>query len=214
MKVGLVWVTPTADKIIAYLARVSNPRAKPDDPAKKLIQFLMDHKHWSPFEMACLCVEIQTTRDIGRQILRHKSLHFQELSQRYAEAPEEPEFSDAPRLQDHKNRQNSIPTEDQFISKEWAAIQNLVWDVCWFGYQSALRLGIAKELARKLLPEGLTRTRMYVQGTIRDWLHYISIRAGTETQKEHRDVAWAIYEVFKENLPSTFEAAKNAGVLP
>lgn len=159
-----------------------------------------------------MCVEIYTTRDIARQILRHRSFHFQEFSQRYSVVTEEPEFSDA-RLQDHKNRQNSIPVEDQFISKKWAFIQNIVWDCCWSWYQSALKMGIAKELARKLLPEGLTQTRMYMQGTLRDWLHYIAIRAGTETQKEHRDVANEILKLMDEQVPVIMTAARNAGVI-
>jgi thymidylate synthase (FAD) len=160
-----------------------------------------------------MCVEIETTRDIARQILRHRSFHFQEFSQRYSVVSEEPEFADA-RLQDHKNRQNSIPVEDELISKEWARFQNTVWDFCWYWYQATLKLGIAKELARKLLPEGLTRTRMYMQGTIRDWLHYISIRAGTETQKEHRDVANSIAQLLAAEAPVIYGAALNAGVLP
>ena len=213
MKVSLRWITPKADEEVGYIARVSNPNAIPDDPYEKLIAYLLNHKHFSPFEMACMCVEIFTTRDIARQILRHRSFHFQEFSQRYSIVPEEPEISDA-RLQDHKNRQNSLPVKDQLISKEWADLQNWVWDVCWFAYQSALRLGIAKELARKLLPEGLTQTRMYMQGTLRDWLHYIGIRAGTETQKEHRDVAKSIYDILDDSCPVITTAARNAGVLP
>jgi thymidylate synthase (FAD) len=213
MKVNLRWITPKADEEVGYIARVSNPSAKPDDPVEKLIQYLLNHKHWSPFEMACMCVEIYTTRDIARQILRHRSFHFQEFSQRYSVVSEEPEYSDA-RLQDHKNRQNSIPVEDQFISKEWASLQNHVWDVCWFCYQAALRLGIAKELARKLLPEGLTRTRMYMQGTLRDWLHYVGIRAGTETQLEHREIANAILHLIAEQAPIITKSALEAGVLP
>lgn len=164
--------------------------------------------------MACMCVEVETTRDIARQILRHGAIHFQEFSQRYSEVPEEPEFTDAPRLQDLKNRQNSLATNDEFISKEWVYLQNMVWDGCWFAYQAALKLGIAKELARKVLPEGLTRTRMYMQATIRDWLHYISVRSGVETQLEHRNVAIAIAQILKDNSPITYEAAKNAGVIP
>lgn len=213
MKVNLRWITPKADEEVGYIARVSNPNATPDDPSAKLIQYLLDHKHWSPFEMACMCVEIYTTRDIARQILRHRSFHFQEFSQRYSVVSEEPEISDA-RLQDHKNRQNSIPVEDRAISAEWSAIQNAVWEFCWFWYQAALKLGIAKELARKLLPEGLTRTRMYMQGTLRDWLHYIVIRAGTETQKEHRDVVGSIYNILAYECPVIIDAAHNAGVFP
>lgn len=212
LKTNLVWITPDADVLITYMARVSNPDAKLDDPSDKLIIYLLKHKHFSPFEMACMCVEIHTTRDIARQILRHRSFHFQEFSQRYSVVPEEPEFSDA-RLQDHKNRQNSLPVEDKIISKEWARFQSSVWTFCWAMYQAALKVGIAKELARKLLPEGLTQTRMYMQGTIRDWLHYVAIRASTETQKEHRDVANAIVKIMDEKVPVIMTAARNAGVI-
>jgi len=212
MDVKLVWITPETDKTIAYLARVSNPKATPEDPADKLIAYLIKHKHWSPFEMANACVEIETTRDISRQIIRHRSLHFQELSQRYTEAPEDPEFSDA-RLQDHKNRQNSIPTDDRVITSGWSAIQRTVWNCCWASYQAALKLGVAKELARKLLPEGLTKTRMYANGTIRDWLHYISVRTDPTTQLEHRLVAQRILQALEEQCPSIINAARQAGVI-
>lgn len=200
--------------MIAHMARVSNPLAKENDPAEKLIAYLIKHKHWSPFEMACLCIEIETTRDIARQILRHRSFHFQEFSQRYSIVTEEPAFSDTPRLQDNKNRQNSISVNDEVISKEWTTMQNIVWDVCWSYYSAALKLGIAKELARKLLPEGLTRTRMYMQGTLRDWLHYISIRAGTETQLEHRNIAVSILEILRKECPIVYEAAKAQNLIP
>lgn len=212
MEARLEWITPEADRRIGYIARVSNPSAKPEDPVEKLIAYLITHKHWSPFEMANACVEIVTTRDIARQILRHRSFHFQEFSQRYSVAPEDPLFSSA-RLQDHKNRQNSIVTHDHEISKEWAHLQNSVWDFCWFAYQGALKLGIAKELARKLLPEGLTQTRMYMNGTIRDWLHYLSIRTGPETQHEHRVVARSVQAALTEHCPIVFEAARQAGII-
>lgn len=211
MKVNLRWITPKADEEIGYMARVSNPDAKPDDPVTKLIKYLLNHKHFSPFEMACMCVEIETTRDIARQILRHRSFHFQEFSQRYSEAPEEPQYADT-RLQDKKNRQNSIFTTDKLITQEWARIQNTVWNICWFWYQSALKLGIAKELARKLLPEGLTRTRMYMQGTIRDWLFYVGIRQGPETQLEHRQIAYRIGLLLEQNCPSIADAAIEANI--
>lgn len=213
METSLKWITPEADKEVGHMARVSNPDANLDDPVVKLIKYLISHKHWSPFEMACLCVYIETTRDIARQILRHRAFHFQEFSQRYSEAPEDPEFSEA-RLQDKKNRQNSIKTEDTMIRAEWASIQNKVWDFCWFFYQAALKVGIAKELARKLLPEGLVKTRMYMQGTLRDWLFYASVRAGPETQKEHRDIAWAILALLSEHCPTVFQAADEAGMFP
>ncbi len=207
MKVSLKWITPDADQMVAHMARVSNPNAKEGDPATKLIHYLLEHKHFSPFEMACMCVEIETTRDIARQILRHRSFHFQEFSQRYSEAPEEPEFVEIVRLQDPVNRQNSIPSEDEYLNDFWMSWQDTAWTRAWDKYQSALDAGIAKELARKLLPEGLTRTRMYMQGTLRDWIHYINIRTGPETQKEHHDVADAIAKVFAEHCPVIYEAA-------
>lgn len=212
MKVSLKWITPDADKEIAHMARVSNPKAKPGDPAEKLIQYLFDHKHVSPFEMACMCVEIETTRDIARQILRHRAFHFQEFSQRYSKVPEEPEFVEVARLQDAKNRQNSIVSDDEKLHRDFLSIQRFVWNMCWTAYEGALALGIAKELARKLLPEGLGRTRMYMQGTIRDWVHYLGVRQGPETQLEHREVAFAIGKIFEENCPTVAQAARKAGV--
>lgn len=213
MKVGLKWITPEADKMIAHMARVSNPNAKEGDPAEKLIRYLLNHKHVSPFQMACLCVEIETTRDISRQILRHKSFHFQEFSQRYSEVPEEPEISEHARLQDKENRQNSFVCDDPMLNNSWVWWQNRVWDFCWTAYKACLGMGIAKELARKLLPEGLTRTRMYMQGTLRDWLFYLSIREGKETQYEHRVIAHAIHEILFKECPEVTEAARNAGIL-
>ena len=198
--------------MIAHMARVSNPASRESDPSEKLIQYLLVHKHFSPFEMACMCVEIETTRDIARQILRHRSFHFQEFSQRYAEVPWDPEFAET-RLQDLKNRQNSIPTDNHDLDYWWKWIQLKTWETDLASYKEALSRGIAKELARKLLPEGLTRTKMYMQGTIRDWLHYVGIRASTETQKEHRDVAWAIYNILKEQVPTIWVSAISAGIL-
>ena len=212
MKTSLKWITPEADKMIGHMARVSNPNATPDDPAEKLIKYLIQHKHWSPFEMACMCVEIETTRDIARQILRHRAFHFQEFSQRYAVVMEEPEFAEA-RLQDHKNRQNSIAVNDADLKRRWTHLQNIVWECCWNAYKAALSLGIAKELARKLLPEGLSKTHMHMQGTIRDWLHYVTIRTGPETQLEHREVAWQIENILAAACPLTYKAACQGGLL-
>lgn len=162
--------------------------------------------------MACMCVEIETTRDIARQILRHRSAHFQEFSQRYAVAKEVPEYAEA-RLQDRKNRQNSLGTDNSEVQEAWQLLQTASWDCDYQRYQEALEMGIAKELARKVLPEGLVQTRMYMQCTLRDWIHYLAIRTGPETQKEHRDVANAILEVFKAECPVIHAAAKEAGVL-
>lgn len=212
MTAKLIWVTPDADQLIGYMAKVSNPDAKPEDSHTKLIQYLINHKHWSPFEMAGACVEINTTRDIARQILRHRSFYFQEFSQRYSEVDGEPVFSEA-RLQDKTNRQNSIKTGDLGILKDWDYLQDRVWIESINSYKRALNMGVAKELARKLLPEGLTRTRMYMNGTIRDWIHYISIRTGVETQLEHRRVAEEVLGVLEVACPTVFQAARQAGLI-
>lgn len=191
------------------MARVSNRDAHPDDPHEKLINYLILNKHWSPLEMANVCVRIDTTRDIARQLLRHRSLHFQEFSQRYAEVMQkDPVLSDA-RLQDHKNRQNSIPSDDIMLNDNWVYWQNRVWDICWTGYKACLKLGIAKELARKLLPEGLTETSLYVNGTVRDWFHYLAVRTDPSTQLEHREMAEAILAVCLEQGPATFGRLKD-----
>lgn len=203
MAAKVVWATPDAEQIVGYLARVSNPKAKPEDPVAKLIGYLIGHKHWSPLEMANVCIEIVTTRDIARQILRHRSFHFQEFSQRYAEVDEEPIYSKA-RLQDDKNRQNSLVTEDEGVLAEFDMWQQRVWELCYFAYKACLALGVAKELARKLLPEGLTKTRMYMNGTIRDWYHYVNIRVGPETQWEHRMIAIEINNLLKGIAPAIF----------
>lgn len=211
MKVSLKWITSDADKMIAHMARVSNPQATEDDPSEKLIKYLLEHKHFSPFEMACMCVEIETTRDIARQILRHRSFHFQEFSQRYSKVSEEPEFAEA-RLQDRKNRQNSIVNDDSQVDKIWYGLQTDAWEYDYDCYKSALELGIAKELARKLLPEGLTKTRLYMQGTVRDWLHYIDIRQGKESQFEHRVIAYQCGRILEEACPVVTQAAQQAGI--
>lgn len=212
MNVKLVWITPDAENLIAYMARVSNPNAKEGDPSAKLIKYLINHKHWSPFEMACMCVEIETTRDIARQILRHRSFHFQEFSQRYAQVNEEPVYS-MTRVQDTKNRQNSNVTDDSKLKGQWRDMQFNTWEQSSAMYQHALSSGIAKELARKLLPEGLTQTKMYMQGTLRDWLHYIGIRTGVETQYEHRVIATRCGELLNEACPTIVQAAFEAGIV-
>lgn len=209
MSVNLEWATDDIDARIAWMARVSNVNAKPDDPSEKLIGYLINHKHWSPLQMASICVNIETTRDIGRQLLRHRSFNFQEFSQRYAAVEQtEPVLCDA-RLQDHNNRQNSIPSVDPEINDAWIWWQNRVWNFCWFAYQACLKVGIAKELARKLLPEGLTKTRMFMCGTVRDWFHYLCIRTGPETQLEHRVLAQEILKICLEIAPATFGYVKN-----
>ena len=203
MKVKKVWCTPDGERLIAYMARVSNPANQAiDAPHEKLIGYLMRNKHWSPFEMVHACLEIETTRDIARQMLRHRSFSFQEFSQRYAVA-DGYEFSEA-RAQDDKNRQNSLPIEDTNQQEWWRQMQDRVLKECRFVYERALEHGIAKEVARKLLPEGLTTSRMYMAGSIRSWLHYIDVRTDPSTQKEHREVAEQCRLVLQSEFPLLF----------
>ena len=200
-QVSLVWVTPQAEELVARMARVSNP-ANQNNPASapKLLKYLIDNKHWSPFEMVNMCVEIKTTRDIARQILRHRSFSFQEFSQRYAVA-QGFEMSE-PRLQDQKNRQNSLETDDRQLAYWWEGAQRRVLQEAQFMYESALAKGIAKEQARKLLPEGMTQSSMYMNGTLRSWMHYVDIRCDKATQKEHREVAEKIRGIMIDQFPS------------
>ena len=180
-----------AQELVAYCARVSNPANQNNtETSEKLIRYLIKHQHWSPLEMVSACLEIETTRDIARQILRHRSFSFQEFSQRYAVADLGWEFKEA-RLQDTANRQNSIETDDQGLQMNWETQQDYVVAAAEKTYRWALDHGIAKEQARAVLPEGLTVSRLYMQGTLRSWLHYIELRSGPETQKEHRAVAQA-----------------------
>ena len=193
--------------LIAYCARVSNPGNQTNtETSDKLIKYLVKHKHWSPFEMANATLEIETTRDIARQILRHRSFTFQEFSQRYADPVQDLSFEPREaRLQDQKNRQNSIETDDRELKKEWLRIQQDVIRQSKFAYSWAINNGIAKEVARAVLPEGLTMSRMYVNGTIRSWLHYIDIRSDIATQKEHREIAMACAKAIAEIFPMITE---------
>lgn len=205
MRVSLVWATPSGDELIAYMARVSNPDNQNNtETAPKLIKYLKDNNHWSPFEMVNMCVEINTTRDIARQILRHRSFSFQEFSQRYAEVDTPEEWSEA-RMQDVTNRQNSIETTDEQLKSWWRAMQIRVADDAEYVYRTALSKGIAKEVARKVLPEGLTPTRMYMNGNLRSWLHYVDIRCDKATQKEHRELAEQCKALLVTHFPSTFK---------
>lgn len=199
----LIWATPNLESVIAYCARVSNPANQHnDETAPKLLRYCMKHKHWSVFEMGNICIEIETTRDIARQIIRHRSFSFQEFSQRYAVVGEH-DISEA-RMQDNKNRQNSIPTEDREIQRWWEEQQQLTWKKAKAVYEHALNIGIAKEVARKVLPEGMAMSRMYVNGTARSWLHYIDVRCDEATQKEHREVAQQCKTIVSNLLPSLF----------
>jgi len=179
------------DDLICFYARVSNPSNQNNtNTNSKLINYLMKNNHWSPFEMVSVCLEIQVTRDIARQILRHRSFSFQEFSQRYAVADLGFEHKEA-RLQDTVNRQNSIQTDDTDLADSWDIQQNMVVESAKKAYHWALNNGIAKEQARAVLPEGMTVSRMYMNGTLRSWIHYIQLRSGNGTQKEHRDIAIA-----------------------
>ena len=191
--------------LIAYAARVSNPSNQFNtETSTKLLNYLAKHKHWSPFEMVSACLEIETTRDIARRILRHRSFSFQEFSQRYAnpdESFDEMFVKREARLQDEKNRQNSIEVDDIELEREWYRIQGRVEWMAKKQYQKAIKLGIAKEQARALLPEGLTVSRLYMNGTLRSWIHYIELRAANGTQKEHMDIAKAVAQVITEIFP-------------
>ena len=182
-----------AQELIAYCARVSNPSNQFNtETSEKLINYLVKHQHWSPLEMVSACVEIETTRDIARQILRHRSFSFQEFSQRYADPTKDLSFVlREARLQDTKNRQNSIETEDAELEAEWRRRQQLVIDLVTEQYEWAVGKGIAKEQARVVLPEGNTVSRIYMNGTLRSWIHFISLRSANGTQKEHQLVAIA-----------------------
>jgi len=191
-------------QLVAYCARVSNPgNQNNEQTAEKLVKYLIKHKHWSPLEMVSVCLEIETTRDIARQILRHRSFTFQEFSQRYADPTEDLSFvTREARLQDTKNRQNSIeiPMEDS-INYVWESYQEVIIERCKQAYQWAVEAGIAKEQARAVLPEGLTKSRMYVNGTLRSWIHYMDLRSANGTQKEHIDIAKACAEVIYKLFP-------------
>lgn len=192
----------TAEELIAYCARVSNPNNQHNTlTASKLLKYLVRNKHWSPFEMVHIVMEINTTRDIARQILRHRSFSFQEFSQRYAEILEMSEPREA-RMQDDKNRQNSIETSDQEIMKAWRMKQHQITHETSLAYKWAISNGIAKEVARSVLPEGLTVSRMYMSGSLRSWIHYCELRMANGTQKEHRLIAKECWDIIKVQFPS------------
>jgi len=191
--------------LIAYCAKVSNPNHQINTAThERLLNYLVKHKHWSPFEMASACLEIQTTRDIAHQIVRHRSFSFQEFSQRYANPEEQGdmfEYSEA-RLQDEKNRQNSIKTDDGKLQQEWEWAQRRIAVMAKKEYDWAIKKGIAKEQARKVLPEGLTKTTLYMNGTIRSWIHYIELRGANGTQQEHMDIAHACADAIAKIFPN------------
>ncbi|CAB4133324.1 THY1 Predicted alternative thymidylate synthase [uncultured Caudovirales phage] len=207
MKVNLVSYSQGADgknllDQVAYAARVSNPANQNNsETSEKLVRYLIKHQHWSPLEMVSVCLEIETTRDIARQILRHRSFSFQEFSQRYADPTQLGFIRRDARLQDTKNRQNSIETDDEMLQLTWEKKQELVLDTIKNVYGWAIDNGIAKEQARAVLPEGLTTSRMYMNGTLRSWVHYIQLRSANGTQKEHQEIAIACGEAIKPIFP-------------
>jgi len=194
-----------AQELIAYCARVSNPSNQfNSETSEKLIRYLVKHQHWSPLEMVSACVEITTTRDIARQILRHRSFSFQEFSQRYADPTKDLKFvTREARLQDPKNRQNSVEVEDQLLQNEWFRAQQRVIYAAQREYEWAIANGIAKEQARAVLPEGLIESRLYMNGTLRSWIHFIELRSGNGTQKEHQLVALACAKAIAAIFPMT-----------
>lgn len=208
-KVRLIALTKPEDgskpeDLISYCARVSNPKNQENyATSDKLLKYLIKNQHWSPFEMVSATIEIETTRDIGRQILRHRSFSFQEFSQRYAEKGEE--FPDKDmrecRLQDNKNRQNSLETDNDMLRMNWFLAQTRVQEVALREYNWALQAGIAKEVARSILPEGLTMSRIYMSGTLRSWIHYCQLRMDNGTQKEHQDIAEKCWNILQREFP-------------
>ena len=212
MKVKLVsfsqapegWDGYDCQELIAYCARVSNPSNQMNkETSEKLIKYLIKHKHWSPLEMVNVCLEIETTRDIAHQIVRHRSFSFQEFSQRYANPQDMQEAFTyrEPRLQDTKNRQNSIEVQDTQLEMDWGRWQKKVIETSKQAYDWAIREGIAKEQARVVLPEGLTKTRLYMNGTLRSWVHYIELRGENGTQKEHMEIAHECAKAISEVFP-------------
>jgi thymidylate synthase (FAD) len=194
-------------ELVAFCARVSNPSNQTNkDTSEKLIRYLVKNQHWSPLEMVSMCLEIETTRDIARQILRHRSFSFQEFSQRYADPTQELDFvTREARLQDTKNRQNSIEVDDPLLQNEWYRAQQRVIYAAKREYEWAIKNGIAKEQARAVLPEGLTVSRLYMNGTLRSWIHYIQLRSENGTQKEHKEIAQKCAEVIAKVFPMANE---------
>ena len=204
----LVHITPNSEELISYMARVSNPANQTNqETAPKLIRYLIKHHHWSPFEMVNMCVEIETTRSIAAQILRHRSFSFQEFSQRYAKVTLRPEIPEL-RRQDTKNRQNSINDLDEDKKKFFDAKIGHLYSECYRVYQDLLEAGVAKECAREVLPMS-SPTTLYMNGTIRSWLHYVDLRTSNGTQKEHAQIAAQVQDILYSQIPNVCEAMWN-----
>lgn len=203
------WDAEGAEQLVAYCARVSNPANQDNPDSERLLKYLVRNKHWSPFEMVNIVLEIKTTRDIARQILRHRSFSFQEFSQRYA-VPDFQEFTmREARLQDNKNRQNSIETDDSELADWWRIEQEELLEKAVDLYAQAIDAGIAKEVARSVLPEGMSPTIMYMNGSLRSWIHYCELRMGNGTQKEHREIATQCWNIITEQFPSLKNVLNN-----
>lgn len=196
-------LTPDLQDLVSYCARVSNPANQLNtETSERLIRYLIKNQHWSPLEMVSACMEITTTRDIARQILRHRSFSFQEFSQRYADPVKDLNFVHREaRMQDQKNRQNSIPTDNELIHDTWHALQENVIREARFAYEWAIENGVAKEQARTVLPEGLMESRLYVNGTLRSWIHYCEVRSANGTQLEHIEIAKACAQAISKIFP-------------
>lgn len=203
----------TGESFVAYAARVSNPSNQANPSTSGLVKYLIKNQHWSPFEMVHVCMEINTTRDIARQILRHRSFSFQEFSQRYADASQLGFEGRECRLQDPKNRQNSITintdSAEAILVPGWTQLQVEVIDFCTKKYKAALDAGIAKEQTHTILPEGLTKSRLYMSGTLRSWIHYCELRMSNGTQKEHMNVAKSCWEELRNEFPNIIEACEH-----
>ena len=203
-------MTPmTAEQLVAYCARVSNPANQDNPDSERLLKYCVRNEHWSIFEMVNVVMEISTTRDIARQILRHRSFSFQEFSQRYAQVTDMSKPREA-RLQDPKNRQNSIKHSDTDLATEWEDAQGVIMSAAQHYYDWAIKNGIAKEQARVVLPEGLTMSRMYMNGTLRSWITYCKLRMGNGTQLEHREIATQCWNIITEQFPSLKNVLDNA----
>ena len=200
------------ETFMVYMARVSNPSSQTAglNPIG-LLTYCIKHKHWSVFDMVDMVVEIICPRDVSRQIIRHTSLKVQEFSQRYAEVDTDTSVLRECRMQDSKNRQNSIPVDPEgYVAREWASQQEMLLKAIHYSYKWAIEKGIAREVARAVLPEGLTYSRMYVKGSVRSWIHYCEVRRAAGTQKEHREVADLVWSCFKEQFPATARAVENS----
>lgn len=203
MKVKLISATPNIEENMAYVARVSSPNQN-NPEYSKLLKYCLRKGHWSVFEHGYITLEIETSRAIARQIIRHRSFAFSEFSQRYAEVEDNPIYVEA-RTQDTKNRQSSHTTNDLILTKYWDQAQADVWSISRNWYENAIKMGIAKEQARALLPEGMTPSRIYMSGTVRSWIHYIQVRTENGTQKEHSAVALECKRILKDIIPTIIE---------